>query len=283
MRERVCPGFGPGGHHLIGRGRPGAGAGGQAFGRPGRKFPGPAPAEAWAGLADKTKAETKAEDGFEADLNDLGGRLNLNLLVDSKGQIQAMWVGVMERLLGLLGRDPDLVQSLLDWLDPDSETRTGGAEAREYSELGQKIAPRNGPLLDIREIGLIKGFDQDLLQGEEERPGLLELVSAFGGPRINVNTAPAFVLRALDTGMRESLVKGVIELREERPIRKLTELRGLVGMSPDQYKIISPMLDVKSSWFEARAVGRAGRARHRLRVILERKQKQVRVISGEIG
>ncbi len=223
------------------------------------------------------------KDDLALSIRDLGGRLNLNLLVDQKGQANALWVGVFTRLLEITGHPPDLLPALLDWLDKNSDIRTGGAEAAEYKALGEKYEPRNGPLLDIGELGLVRGFNRTVLEGSEEKAGLTEFVTSAGGTKINVNTAPATLLRALDTGLREGLAQAIVELREERPIRRLTELRGLVGMSPDLYRAVSPMLDVKSEWFSADCEGSSGRARYRLRAVIQRDKKEVRIIEAKIG
>jgi len=242
--------------------------------------------EAWtkvsAGGGEKT-GNGGGSPSVEVTLTDLGGRLNLNLLVDQKGQANSLWVGVFSRLIGLLGHDPDLVQTLLDWLDPDDEPRSGGGEAREYGDRRSGFTPRNGPLLDIDELRLVRGFDRAVLEGDEDRPGLLALVTVHGGQRINVNTAPPLLLQALDTGFRETVAKAVVELREERPIRKVTELKGLVGVSQDLFRAVEPMLDVKSDWFSVSSTGISGRSRYRIQALFQRDEKEVKVIKAEIG
>ena len=248
--------------------------------------------EDWAALGAKLKQAREKKDeknkeaasgGVSLDIRDLGGRLNLGLLVDQKGRTNALWVGVFKRLLEVTGNDPDLLPALLDWLDKDSKVRTGGAEEAEYQALGKKYKPRNGPLLDMDELVLVRGFVGQTLDGGEKTTGLAGLVTVVGGSKINVNTAPLPVLRALDTGLRQSLAQAIVELREERPIRKLTELRGLVGMSRDLYRAISPMLDVKSDWFEAECTGVSGRSRYRIRALIQRDKKEVKVSEAKIG
>lgn len=228
-------------------------------------------------------AEEGTETGFRATLEDLSGRFNLNNLVDDQGRPDALWTGVLGRLLAFLEGDPSLVQVLVDWLDPDDEARSGGAEAREYSEIGRAYKPRNGPLLDLSELKMLKGFDRALLEGDENRPGLLELVTVQGGNKLNINTMPVLLIQSLDAGMGESLARAVIELREERPIRKIKDIKSLVGMTEDLFMIVSPLLEVKSSWFRAESRGRFGRAEYRLRAILQRSGSRVEVVAGEVG
>ncbi len=236
------------------------------------------------GIEQKEGAEAPAgPENAELAIRDLGGRLNLNLLVDQKGRANALWVGVFERLLELTGNDPDLLPSLQDWLDEDSEERTGGAEADDYASLGKKYKPRNGPLLDMGELSLVRGFEDEVLLGNQETAGLAGLTAVSGAAKINVNTAPVILLRALDVGLSESLALDIVELREERPLKKLSELKGLVGMSDDLYQAISPLLDVKSDWFQVDSTGISGRARYRIRSVIERGEKEVKVSEARIG
>ena len=247
--------------------------------------------EDWAGLGDRLR-ETQEEGGAEKEtkpleltleLRDLGGLFNLNLLVDQKGQTDSAWAGVFKRLLELTDNDPDLLPALQDWLDQDSKTRTGGAEEDDYLAEGKKYKPRNAPLLDIKELGLVRGFGADALLGGEDKEGLAGLVAVTGAARINVNTAPLTVLRSLDSGLGEGLAQAIIDLREESPIKKLTELRRLVGMSASLYGAISLFLDVKSDWFSVSSTGISGRSRYRIQALFQRDEKEVKVIKAEIG
>lgn len=246
----------------------------------------------WAGLGRKLREPPEEEEGgrkrvgppeIDLEIGDLGGLFNLNLLVDQKGQADGAWSGVFKRLLELTGHDPDLLPALQDWLDQDSKTRTGGAEESEYRADGKKYLPRNAPLLDIRELGLIRGFGAEVLQGAEDRQGLAGLVAVSGASKINVNTAPLTLLRALDSGMGEGLAQAILDLRAETPIAKIGDLRRLVGMSPDLFRAVTPFLDVKSSWFGATSTGVSGRARYRIRAVLQREEKELKVIEAEIG
>jgi len=75
-----------------------------------------------------------------------------------------------EMLKVLLGNYPDgvddvdaLVNALVDWRDGDDIVTENGAEAAEYASAGLAYGPRNAPLLSVDELGLVLGFDQDLL------------------------------------------------------------------------------------------------------------------------
>ncbi len=70
----------------------------------------------------------------------------------------------------LIGNYPDgvddvdaLVNALVDWRDGDDIVTENGAEAAEYASAGLAYGPRNAPLLSVDELGLVLGFDQDLV------------------------------------------------------------------------------------------------------------------------
>lgn len=93
-------------------------------------------------------------------------------------------------LLSALVADPAKSAALLDWLDPDDDARAGGAE-REWYQAARRILPRNGPLLSIEELFLVRGFDSATVQR------LRPFVSVRGGPGISLNAAPLEVLQAI--------------------------------------------------------------------------------------
>jgi len=60
-----------------------------------------------------------------------------------------------------------LVDALLDFLDPDETARPDGAEQEYYSALPKPYKVRNGPLVSLDELLLVRGFTMPLLYGED--------------------------------------------------------------------------------------------------------------------
>lgn len=89
------------------------------------------------------------------------GRIHINFW------FQTNPVALEECLLGLPKATPELVDAVLDWLDADSDKRANGAEAPEYEELEPPIACRNGPLVSLEELLLVKGMTAEILFGED--------------------------------------------------------------------------------------------------------------------
>jgi type II secretory pathway component PulK len=107
---------------------------------------------------------------------DPGERVNPNR-VDSLALVRA---------LGDVGR----ASSVLDWIDADDLPRGAGAESAWYRAEGRP-QPRNGPMTDPAELGLVRGM-------EGIPPERLDLVfTTRGDGRIDPNRAPIEVLRAI--------------------------------------------------------------------------------------
>lgn len=111
-----------------------------------------------------------------AELADPAARLDLN---------QA----TAEALRSLIENDT-LTDALLDWRDPDSIERPLGAEAPWYRAAGARL-PRNGPLADVGELRLVRGFDS----ARVARVAALLTVDGIG--EINLNAASRKVLETL--------------------------------------------------------------------------------------
>jgi len=80
-----------------------------------------------------------------------------------------------DALLALPGMTPDLVDALMDYRDADANTRPQGAEQDYYDQLPHPYLIKNGPLMTVEELLLVKGFTAALVYGEDYNlNGLLE-------------------------------------------------------------------------------------------------------------
>lgn len=197
-------------------------------------------------------------------LNDLQGRFNVNNLTHPDLEISAAQQAVLERLLDRLGLDTDPVQALLDWLDPDQEPRfPGGAEDSYYRTLDPPYLAANRPLTSITELRLIRGF-------EPPSPTLLEpLLSALPERTpINVNTAPAELLAALDPRLDDTAVERLLAAREERPFSDGTDFIGATGL--EDFALPAEQLSGRSRYFLLEVQARVGDAEARMLSLLRR-------------
>jgi general secretion pathway protein K len=102
-------------------------------------------------------------------------------------------------LLGLFaarGLEPDQAQALkdavLDWRDPDDETRANGAEQPQYKAAGLSYGPKNAPFDTVSELQQVLGMSYALYEKLEPA---LTIYSGRSTP--NLDTAPLEALEAM--------------------------------------------------------------------------------------
>lgn len=110
--------------------------------------------------------------GVRYGLENESSRLNLNtvLLADNYEED-----GARKLLMTLPGMTESIADAILDWLDPDDESRLLGAERDYYSSLDPPYEPRNGPLHSVEELLLVRDVTPALLFGADlNRNALIE-------------------------------------------------------------------------------------------------------------
>jgi type II secretory pathway component PulK len=117
--------------------------------------------------------ETQSASGgvFRYGVIDESGKINLNSLLkwDSTGQKGH------DLLMLLPNMTDDVANAILDWLDPDEDVRTNGAESDYYQTLNPPYNAKNGPLDTLDELLLVKGVTPQLLYGNDaNRNGVLD-------------------------------------------------------------------------------------------------------------
>jgi general secretion pathway protein K len=138
-------------------------------------------------------------------IEDQQGAFNVNNLV-SEGKVNLAQLAHFRNLLATLALPDALAYALADWIDDDSRPQPqGGAEDEYYLAQNPPYLAANRPLIDVAELALVRGFDDNV------RARLRPYVTAL--PRftaVNVNTAPPEVLAAvvdgLDLGGAQALV-----------------------------------------------------------------------------
>lgn len=189
---------------------------------------------------------------FSYRISDEESRINVNTAPPER----------IDRLLTAIGLDKqtrDIVgDSLQDWKDADELHRVNGAESEDYY-LKQAVPyrARNGLLQDTAELLQIRGVTRDMYRGIQGTAGLGDLVTVAGGETINMNTAPAPVLRAL--GLSEAEVSEITSARVRTPYAAVPPRFGGKG------------LGVGSATYRVQAEGRmGGETRARIIAIVQR-------------
>lgn len=182
--------------------------------------------EDWADSAflEGVTGEFPFEDGLiRLGINDLRGRLQVNALVQYPGgrefneNQRILWFRFFElvnisQAMESEVKPVSIINAVKDWIDfgdDDAVTGLDGAESDYYRDLSPPYACRNGPIIDVTEMALIKGISPEVFFSPEAAYGLGTCVTVFGRTeapggkgyvfdgRININTAPLFVLTAL--------------------------------------------------------------------------------------
>jgi general secretion pathway protein K len=146
-------------------------------------------------------------------LTDESARVNLNRATRE----------VLDRLLQEAGVEKSvrdvIIDSILDWRDPNDEHRLNGAESDYYLGLPTPYRSKNADFASVDELLQVRGVTPELLYGRPEAPGLAEHLTVFGSGSVNLNTASPVVLRAL--GFAPAEVEALVG---RRPYPDLTSL-----------------------------------------------------------
>jgi type II secretory pathway component PulK len=104
-----------------------------------------------------------APSSFRYGVIDESGKINLNALlkIDSTGQ------AAHDILMKLPNMTEEIADAVVDWLDPDDDQRTNGAESSYYSALDPPYRCKNGPLDTLEELLWVRGVTPQLLFGTD--------------------------------------------------------------------------------------------------------------------
>ena len=167
----------------------------------------------------------------------------------------------------------ELADNFLDWTDHDDEIRQNGAESRWYKKQDEEYFPHNRRLATIGELMWIRGFTSEMLFGKKGNPKLKDMITVYGGGKLNINTVNRDVLVTLlrqeDEYMAETVAQAVID---ERPYKTEDQARSILS----QYGFggaLDKKIKVKSEYFRIIATGIVGNVESRVEAIVKRFKK----------
>ena len=143
--------------------------------------------------------------GLNGNMCDLQGRFNLNNLINGpERRRDDVTAGQFRRLIEAVARfypdvdftgesAPDrIVDSTIDWIDPDTDTQPGGAEDDAYTGFPVPYRTANVPFIDVSEFSAVRGVTPAVFAA------LAPFITALPArTAINVNTAYLPVLMSL--------------------------------------------------------------------------------------
>ncbi len=210
------------------------------------------------------------------------GKVNINLVPES----------LLRKMLGNLGLEGEqrdiVVDSIMDWRDPDDFYRVNGAENDYYRSLKEPYDCKNGALSSIEELLLVRGVTSDLFNGRRGKgkeegskgdgPGLKDIFSIYSPMGlIDINSATPAALRAV-LGVPSEIARRIVKAREEKGFENQPDLLQRVPELAPLFGEVGTFIVFQSTTpyytIESRAKNKEGQSSRGLKVI-------VKVGSGE--
>jgi general secretion pathway protein K len=195
-------------------------------------------------------------------IEDQQAAFNVNNLV-AEGKINFAQLAHFRRLLATLSLPDALAYTLVDWIDDDNQPQPqGGAEDAYYLALDPPYLAANRPLIDIDELALVAGFDNNV------RARLRPYVSALPGfTPVNVNTASPEVISAMIDGLDLGSAQAMVAQRDRAYFRDTNDFINRLPRGP----VATPAdISVSSDYFLASLRVTIGGAQARGRALLSR-------------
>lgn len=215
-------------------------------------------------------------------LRDAQSRFNINSLVNESGIVNKDARLVFQRLIASRGLAPELADSLLDWLDSDSDVSSSvGAEDDYYLRLENPYRAANRALSSYEELRLVRGFNRDVLQNLAPVVTVLPVKAKT----ININFISPELFIAFVPGLSIATAR---ELLNQRPIDGWVRIDDFIAnpffnaVSRDDLRLMKALLTVRSNYFELYTQVRFGeRERIQWTLLGRPSQREVRVIAQE--
>ncbi len=203
------------------------------------------------------KRQVNGRQSYEARLTGEGGRLNLNWLVAGENPVR---LEILRKYLEIKGIDlnerDQMIDCLLDWVDPDNLERLNGAEE------SAAYHPANSLLTRIDQVKKIKGWKEFT-----SVPGWDDDFTLNSSGPVDISWASREVLLALP-GMTEPLVNAFMQLRrgpdeidgtdDDAQFKSLDEIRTVLNIPADQFAVLNGVVSFKDAVFRIVSVGKSG-------------------------
>src|SRR4030042_3248441 len=156
------------------------------------------------------------------------GKININMVSEF----------LLRKVIGQLGPEGEandvVVDSVLDWRDPNDFYRANGAGNDYYLSLKEPYYCKNGNLDSIEELLLIKGITPDLFHGKKgtpegeegsaDRVGLKDIFSIYSpGEQVDINSAKPLVMNMV-LGIPREVSQQMGKAREEKGFENQQDL-----------------------------------------------------------
>lgn len=199
---------------------------------------------------------------------------------------------------------PIVVDSIMDWRDPDSDPHLNGAENDYYNALNPPYNAKNGLIDDLSELLMVRGVTPEMYWGaaianhphyipptnpsgsrlSNKAPqtygtGLVDLFTPISSRFVNINTASATVLQMIP-GLDANTAQGIITARagpdgvegtdDDVPFRNVGELINVPGINSQAVTALSQTFSVRSSTFQVTVTVEIDQRKRQLVALLRR-------------
>lgn len=214
---------------------------------------------------------------YEARITGEGGRLNINWLAappENPARLEVLRKYLEIKGIDLNERDR-MIDTLLDWVDPDNLVRLNGAE----DEAGYK--PANRPLRRLEELKKIKGWEEFTSSRDWDSDLTLDSNPQAG---INLAWASRDVILALP-GMDERRVEQFLVLRrgpdeidgtEDDGFESLAQAEVALGSPPGQLGQLGVVFTKVDQVLRVVSVGKSGDVTRTVRVVFVKGSNQLK-------
>lgn len=176
---------------------------------------------------------------------------NLNDLISQGGNASPADMAIFRRILASVGLPEAMADAVTDWIDQDSNKLPAGAEDGYYLGLPVPYRTANQPMVDLSELYLVKGFDQEAV--DKLRPYVTALPARTP---INVNTAGLGVLAAVLPTVPKDKLQAAINRRQQQPYQSVDEFQQALQLTTP---LDTSELSVNSSFFSEEVSVRLGK------------------------
>lgn len=224
-------------------------------------------------------------------IEDEGTKLNLNSLFPAGSDVplppetELFLLAFFERMIDELPLQVralydarELTENLIDYVDADETRISGGLEDDWYQSQSPPYRAENRPLLSVDEIGLIEGFDAELL--DRIRP-YVSVYPFAGGLGVNPNTAPPHILKMIfyNDGVDYRFIKDddvfrMIDARSAGQVFCESQAREVcvpIGDFLPNAGSVHPPLAYASDTFTIRSEARVGEVKRTVEAVVDRR------------
>ncbi|MCG3149249.1 MAG: hypothetical protein PCFJNLEI_02709 [Verrucomicrobiae bacterium] len=204
----------------------------------------------------------------------------------------------LRRLMSVLDVDPldgdTILDSILDWTDPNDLHRLNGAENDYYLSLNPPYRCKDGPFDRVEELLLVRGVTPELFHGtpatEDElaRPGLRDLLTTYSAGQVNINTATTLTLQVV-LGLDETQVAAILDRRDgqdglpgtedDLPYRSPNELLGTLNLDSTIRQQIAGKVATSSQFFRVQCTGEVAGVRYTIDTVVRRQGGRCLVVA----